>query len=226
MPGLNPSQDNGYPDWSLAWFSLDHPAKCQLCTSLKLWQLLSKSFQILCCINYPTIWWYIVWDNASTIKFKKSSFPYKHYEDLEGWWCCSSILWTSVQDGGEWSTLHPIHFTPRERALAIHWTRVWVGLTAGLDIQEMKTSLAPARIQTLNHPACIQLHIVTTISSTSSAVSNNCHPYICKANTAILSLYTSQSELVILMNMNRRWQQLKVNMSQRVCTLAERSCSR
>jgi len=119
------------------------------------------------------------------------------------------------------STLHP-----GKEVIATQWTRVWVGLTAALDIQEMKTSLTPARIQTLNHPACILIHIVTKISSTSSAVSNNCHPYVCKANTAILWLHTSQSELVILMNMNSRWQQLKVNMSHTVCIFAERSCFR
>jgi hypothetical protein len=82
MPGLSPSQDTGYPDWSLAWFELDLPAKCQFCTSLRLWQLPSKYFQILCCITYPTIWHYIAWYNISTIK--KSSFPCKHYEGLRG----------------------------------------------------------------------------------------------------------------------------------------------
>jgi hypothetical protein len=41
---------------------------------------------------------------------------------------------TPAQDGGEWSASRP-RFTPGETTPGTHWTRVWVGLRAGLDTE-------------------------------------------------------------------------------------------
>jgi hypothetical protein len=43
-------------------------------------------------------------------------------------------LLTSARGGGEWSASRPGHFTPRERALGMHWIAGWVGPRAGLDV--------------------------------------------------------------------------------------------
>jgi hypothetical protein len=40
---------------------------------------------------------------------------------------------TSAIDGGEWSTSHTAHFTPRERDLGTHWTGGRVGPRAAPD---------------------------------------------------------------------------------------------
>jgi hypothetical protein len=52
-----------------------------------------------------------------------------------GEWRYSSMhSLTSALDGGEWSALHPGHFTPRERAPGTHWIGGWVGPRAVLDM--------------------------------------------------------------------------------------------
>jgi hypothetical protein len=43
---------------------------------------------------------------------------------------------TLALDGGEWSALHPCHFTP-----FTHWIGGWVGPRAGLDAVEKRKIL-------------------------------------------------------------------------------------
>jgi hypothetical protein len=56
------------------------------------------------------------------------------HEDVLGEWRYSSThSLTSTLHGGEWSASRPARFTPRERALGIHWIGGWVGPGAVLD---------------------------------------------------------------------------------------------
>jgi hypothetical protein len=48
------------------------------------------------------------------------------------------IFLISALGGGEWSTLRPGRFTPRERASGTHWTGGWVDPRAGLDDVEKR----------------------------------------------------------------------------------------
>jgi len=62
-----------------------------------------------------------------------------------------------VLEGGEWSTVHPSHFT-----LSTHSTGGRVGSRAGLDVSKTR-SLSPATKQTLDHPTHCLVTTLTTI---------------------------------------------------------------
>jgi hypothetical protein len=51
------------------------------------------------------------------------------------------IFLTSAVVGGEWSTLRPGRFSPRERAPGIRWIGGWVEPRAGLDDVEKRKFL-------------------------------------------------------------------------------------
>jgi hypothetical protein len=51
------------------------------------------------------------------------------------------IFLASALSGGEWSASRPCRFTPRERALCIHWINGWVDPKFGLDDMDKKKIL-------------------------------------------------------------------------------------
>jgi hypothetical protein len=51
----------------------------------------------------------------------------------------------SALDGDEWSASRPGRFTPREKALAIHWIGGWVGPRAVLDAVVKRKIPSPRR---------------------------------------------------------------------------------
>jgi hypothetical protein len=52
---------------------------------------------------------------------------------------------TSEPDGGEWSALRSVCFTPREIATGIHCIRGWVGPRAGMDAITERNISCPRR---------------------------------------------------------------------------------
>jgi hypothetical protein len=58
---------------------------------------------------------------------------------------------------------HHSHFTPGKRALIVHWTRGWVGPTAGLDISEKRKISCPCQDLALESFSQQPTHINYTI---------------------------------------------------------------
>jgi hypothetical protein len=68
------------------------------------------------------------------------------HEGVLGEWRYSSThSLTSALDGSEWSALHPVRFTLKERAPGIHWIGAWVGPRAVLDAVVKREIPSPRR---------------------------------------------------------------------------------
>jgi hypothetical protein len=70
----------------------------------------------------------VVWELLCKVKVKFYLCLTKHHT--------MKVLLTSEVERGEWSALHPGHFTPRERAPSTHWIGAWVGPRASMDAVE------------------------------------------------------------------------------------------
>jgi hypothetical protein len=60
-------------------------------------------------------------------------------------YCGSGGIAPRILDGGEWSASRPCSFTPRDRALGIHWIGGLVGPRASLEAVMKRKFLIPCR---------------------------------------------------------------------------------